>query len=686
RSNYVHITIVCYWIDIGVHNFFFEYFFYNLSCIIDAIEWPCPNCTSINAEEFSQCSTCGAPKPQASLCAIPSNNPYGYDRMNFLSSSAIRSRELNKLCHINSSQSGFYAIPSVAPYSSGLSNGRPQIFQGPIYYPNAMPINFYAPNGMHPILPTYLPNGSQPVLQFDPFKSALESSKNAQSPQSSITTPSTGSLLTWQMHSVLSRDIQIAIRGSLKEGNSTFSCRSIPPSRNFFIPAEVRSFLKPIQAKLLSGICDISAQKELEVTSKAINWWLNDTMPTSRLIALDNRANGDCLLDSLMQASFGVADSESVLRQTLAHSFKSCKNTLSRLWLENEKREASALGYELSERQALDDWESTSNAATSEYQPLEQIHIFLLCHIFRRPIVVYSVEFFISPATGTSLEMSKFQGIYLPFLWEKSSCSKVPLVVGYTSGHFSALVPITPPLSEAPSVPSQSSVKDDFICLPLHNINYTPMPVHFSESISTSASDSGVTTEDLISDWMLTCKTQDGRLWVKISHSPRNRLADEIFRLWLNACLSNTSTTDSPTEETSFEGIDVPYSANEVEQNEASPSAFGHDWDPTCMVMDETLFQIAELVKNYAVVYLVDIAQVPDFTKMYELYDPCTTMFFYRNKHIMVDLGTGNNNKVNWAIDNKQELLDLIESIYRGARKGRGLVVSPKDYSTKYRY
>lgn len=27
---------------------------------------------------------------------------------------------------------------------------------------------------------------------------------------------------------------------------------------------------------------------------------------------------------------------------------------------------------------------------------------------------------------------------------------------------------------------------------------------------------------------------------------------------------------------------------------------------------------------------------------MYELYDPVTTMFFYRNKHIMVDLGTGN--------------------------------------------
>jgi hypothetical protein len=33
-----------------------------------------------------------------------------------------------------------------------------------------------------------------------------------------------------------------------------------------------------------------------------------------------------------------------------------------------------------------------------------------------------------------------------------------------------------------------------------------------------------------------------------------------------------------------------------------------------------------------------------------------------------------------------QEFIDIVETIYRGARKGRGLVVSPKDYSTKYRY
>lgn len=113
---------------------------------------------------------------------------------------------------------------------------------------------------------------------------------------------------------------------------------------------------------------------------------------------------------------------------------------------------------------------------------------------------------------------------------------------------------------------------------------------------------------------------------------------------------------------------------------------FGRLNDEACTRQDETLYKIADRIRNFAVVYLVDLDQVPDFDRMYELYDPCTIMFFYRNKHMMVDLGTGNNNKINWVLDDKQELIDLVETVYKGARKGRGLVVSPKDYSTRYRY
>ena len=53
---------------------------------------------------------------------------------------------------------------------------------------------------------------------------------------------------------------------------------------------------------------------------------------------------------------------------------------------------------------------------------------------------------------------------------------------------------------------------------------------------------------------------------------------------------------------------------------------------------------------------------------------------------MMIDLGTGNNNKINWAITDKQEFTDIVEVIYTGARKGKGLVIAPRDYSTKHKY
>jgi len=78
---------------------------------------------------------------------------------------------------------------------------------------------------------------------------------------------------------------------------------------------------------------------------------------------------------------------------------------------------------------------------------------------------------------------------------------------------------------------------------------------------------------------------------------------------------------------------------------------FGHDWDKTCMAQDEILFKISEKISKFCVIFVVDITEVPDFNAMYELYDPCTLMFFFRNRHIGLDVGTGNNNKVqilNW--------------------------------------
>lgn len=104
---------------------------------------------------------------------------------------------------------------------------------------------------------------------------------------------------------------------------------------------------------------------------------------------------------------------------------------------------------------------------------------------------------------------------------------------------------------------------------------------------------------------------------------------------------------------------------------------FGDELHPDVMRMDETLFKIAERIRNFAVVYITD---VHDFDELYELYDDVTVMFFWRNKHMMCDFGTGDNNKLNFPVDDPQDMIDVVETIFRGARKGKGLVISPVDF------
>nr|BAS01420.1 mRNA splicing factor DIB1 [Lotharella vacuolata] len=105
-----------------------------------------------------------------------------------------------------------------------------------------------------------------------------------------------------------------------------------------------------------------------------------------------------------------------------------------------------------------------------------------------------------------------------------------------------------------------------------------------------------------------------------------------------------------------------------------------------CKRMDKILGKIAVLVHKIAVIFTVDINNVTDFNEMYELYDNCAIMFFFRNKHIMIDLGTGNNNKIDWVLHDKNDLINIIESVYKGARRGKNLILSPIDYSKRYMF
>lgn len=79
-----------------------------------------------------------------------------------------------------------------------------------------------------------------------------------------------------------------------------------------------------VQEQMLEELLDREAQQQLEGGEPpALNWSLEITERLgSRLHALWNRSAGDCLLDSVMQATWGVFDRDNALRRTLADTLQ----------------------------------------------------------------------------------------------------------------------------------------------------------------------------------------------------------------------------------------------------------------------------------------------------------------------------------------------------------------------------
>ena len=70
-----------------------------------------------------------------------------------------------------------------------------------------------------------------------------------------------------------------------------------------------------INHKIFKNIIDFNVQKILQ-ENRVINY-LSHVLPNSRLIALRNRSQGDCLLDALMQCVYGCYDDTQILRNAL---------------------------------------------------------------------------------------------------------------------------------------------------------------------------------------------------------------------------------------------------------------------------------------------------------------------------------------------------------------------------------
>eukprot|EP00761_Pharyngomonas_kirbyi_P014596 gb/GECH01014626.1/.p1 GENE.gb/GECH01014626.1/~~gb/GECH01014626.1/.p1 ORF type:complete len:151 (+),score=29.96 gb/GECH01014626.1/:1-453(+) len=108
---------------------------------------------------------------------------------------------------------------------------------------------------------------------------------------------------------------------------------------------------------------------------------------------------------------------------------------------------------------------------------------------------------------------------------------------------------------------------------------------------------------------------------------------------------------------------------------------FGKADNNVCMELDHVLANSQEELQNLASIYAIDMDAVPIYTKYFELQINPSTIFFFNTKHMKVDYGTQDHTKFYGAFKHKQDFIDLIEVIYRGAMKGKYIVQSPIDPS-----
>lgn len=196
----------------------------------------------------------------------------------------------------------------------------------------------------------------------------------------------------------------------LRIRKAPFNCNYVNEHATFSLPADIEELPLTVQEQLYEELLDRDAQKQLENPPPALNWSLEITSRLgSRLMVLWNRSAGDCLLDSCLQATWGVFDRDNVLRRALSDSLHQCGNLFYPRWKEYEMLQAALLNFTLEETQWDDDWSTLLTLASQPGASLEQLHIFVLAHIFRRPIIVYGVKY-VKSFRGEDIGYARFEG------------------------------------------------------------------------------------------------------------------------------------------------------------------------------------------------------------------------------------------------------------------------------------
>ncbi|XP_011080170.1 thioredoxin-like protein 4B [Sesamum indicum] len=106
---------------------------------------------------------------------------------------------------------------------------------------------------------------------------------------------------------------------------------------------------------------------------------------------------------------------------------------------------------------------------------------------------------------------------------------------------------------------------------------------------------------------------------------------------------------------------------------------FGRSSDAVCLQLDDILYKSARDVSRFATVALVDVdsEEIQVYVKYFDITFIPSTVFFFNAHHMKMDSGSADHTKWVGTYMRKQDFIDVVEAIYRGAMKGKLIVSCP---------
>ncbi|KAL0419670.1 UNVERIFIED_CONTAM: Thioredoxin-like protein 4B [Sesamum radiatum] len=107
---------------------------------------------------------------------------------------------------------------------------------------------------------------------------------------------------------------------------------------------------------------------------------------------------------------------------------------------------------------------------------------------------------------------------------------------------------------------------------------------------------------------------------------------------------------------------------------------FGRSSDAVCLQLDDiVLYKSARDVSRFATVALVDVdsEEIQVYVKYFDITFIPSTVFFFNAHHMKMDSGSADHTKWVGTFMRKQDFIDVVEAIYRGAMKGKLIVSCP---------